>query len=382
MFEIQTFAFTLLPLLVASLTVLLVNWRIHLKMRGPAEWAAGAGCRLLGIWMIGIGEPLPLVFSEVFGYFLVVVGDFFAVKGLCLFAGRQPYHRMTYVTLGTVFSALLYSTYVAPDPFHRVMALVAGHVVAIILLAVTQVKIYRQEGVGGIFVLALSSFWEIFLSPALLIMMYLAWHNVDVEVALGWVQPMSAVAMIGILQTFGFTLLAANRTQRELRDMALLDTLTGVPNRRAFDAAMKRAVESTRRNGTQLGLVLIDIDHFKRVNDTYGHGVGDALLRHVAATVSATLRDCDFFARIGGEEFALLVEDASAETLNEVAERFRLAVETLPLQRAHESPLGCTLSAGLALSEPGRVDATQLYAVADAALYRAKGNGRNRVEMG
>ncbi len=384
MFEIQTFAFTLLPLLVAALIVLLVNWRIHKKMRGPGYWAAGAASRLIGIAMIAIGDPLPVAMSSVAGYFLMVVGDFLTVRGLSQFANRPPYRRTTVVVALLTFVGLCYFTYVTPDPYARVITLVAGHVVSILLLTLLQLHIVRKEGISGVVILALSSFWEVFLGPLLLLMMYRASVDVEIEAAMGWigwVQPMSATAMIGILQTFGFMLLAANRTQRELRDMALLDTLTGMPNRRAFDAAMKRAVEATKRDGTRLGLAVIDIDFFKRVNDTHGHGVGDAMLRHVAATVSSTLRDSDFFARVGGEEFALIVQDANLESLTEVAERFRHAVETLPLQRVNDTSLSCTLSAGIALSEPGRVDATQLYAYADAALYRAKGNGRNRVEL-
>ncbi|MBP9714241.1 MAG: GGDEF domain-containing protein [Sterolibacterium sp.] len=384
MFEIQTFAYTLLPLLLASLIVLLFNWRIHRKMRGTGSWAAGAASRLAGVALIAIDDTLPLFLSSFIGYFLVVFGDFLSVRGLSLFAGRPPSRRITLAVLFATLVSLGYFTYVEPAPYLRVIVLVAGHVISVLLLATLQVRIIRQEGMGGVAVLVLSSFWEIILGPLLLLAMHMVSSNVEIEAELGWVswaQPMGAMAMMGILQTFGFILLAANRTERELRDMALLDTLTGIPNRRAFDAAMKRAVEATKRNHTRLGLAVVDIDFFKRVNDTYGHGVGDELLRHVAITISATLRDSDFFARIGGEEFALIVEDSTPEALLEVAERFRLAVETLPLQRTQETPLACTLSAGIALSEPGRADASRLYVAADAALYRAKGNGRNRVEL-
>ncbi|MBV2194818.1 MAG: GGDEF domain-containing protein [Azonexus sp.] len=384
MFEIRIFALTLLPLLAASLIVLLVNWRIHKNMRGPAHWAAGAASRMLGIGMIAIGAPLPVMLVSVAGYFLVVLGDFLAVHGLSQFAGLPPFRRTSLITLALVLAGLGYFAYAMPDTYIGVIILVAGHVTAILLLAMLQLHIVRQEGLSGVLVLALSSFWEIFLGPLLLLVIYLASKDVEIEAALGWmnwVQPMGAMAMIGILQTFGFMLLAANRTQRELRDMALLDTLTGIPNRRAFDAAMRRAVETARRHNTRLGLAVIDIDFFKRVNDTYGHAVGDALLRHVAATISSTLRDSDFFARVGGEEFALIVEDATLETLSEVAERFRLAVETHALPRANGAALSCTLSAGLALSSPGHVDATRLYSLADQALYQAKRNGRNRIEV-
>lgn len=385
MFEIQTFSFTLLPLLFASLTVLLVNWRIHKRMRGPGYWAAGAAGRLAGTALIAIGAPLPEFLTGVVGYLLILVGDFLSVKGLSLFAARPFFRRTIYITLLAIFAGINYFTYVTPQPYGPIILLVAGHVLSIGLLVNLQWHL-RHEGLGGILVLALSSFWEVFLGPMLLLVMYKATTDVDFEVEVGWVQPMSAMAMIGILQTFGFMLLAAHRTQRELRDMALLDTLTGIPNRRSFDSTVKRMVEATKRGGGRLGLAVIDIDFFKKVNDTYGHGVGDELLRHVALTISATLRDSDFFARIGGEEFALLVEGTSPEAMAEVVERFRQAVESSPLQRPDGPPLGCTISAGLALSRPGCepdcINATQLYAQADAALYQAKRNGRNRVEMG
>lgn len=384
MFDIQIFAFTLLPLLAASLVVLLVNWRIHKNMRGPAYWAAGAASRLLGIGMIAIGAPLPVWLVDVAGYFLVVLGDFLAVHGLSQFAGRPPFRWISLLSLTLVLAGLGYFAWGMPDSYIGVIILVAGHVTAILLLVVRQINIIRQDGFSGVLVLALSSFWEIFLAPLLLLAIYLASKDVEIEAALGWVswlQPMGAIAMIGILQTFGFMLLAANRTQRELRDMALLDTLTGIPNRRAFDAAMRRAVEAAKRNNTRLGLAVIDIDFFKRVNDTYGHAVGDMLLRHVATTIASTLRDSDFFARVGGEEFALIVEDTTLDTLHDVAERFRLAVEAQPLVQGNNPPLHCTLSAGMALSTPGHVDATRLYSQADQALYEAKRNGRNRIEV-
>ncbi len=385
MFEIQTFSLTLLPLLFASLTVLLVNWRIHKRMRGPGYWAAGAAGRLLGAALIAIGAPLPEFLTGVVGYLLILLGDFLSVKGLSLFAARPFPRRTVYLTLLILFFGINYFTYIAPEPYAPIILLVAGHVLSIGLLVNLQWHL-RHEGFGGILILALSSFWEVFLGPLLLLVMYKATTDVEFEVAFGWVQPMSAMAMIGILQTFGFMLLAANRTQHELRDMALLDTLTGIPNRRSFDSTVKRMVESTKRSGGRLGLAVIDIDFFKKVNDTYGHGVGDDLLRHVALTISATLRDSDFFARIGGEEFALLVENATPDSLTEVVERFRQAVERTPLHRPDGPPLSCTISAGLALSRPGCdpdcINATQLYAQADAALYQAKHNGRNRVEVG
>ena len=383
MFEIQTFALTLLPLLFAALTVLLVTWRIHRKMRGPGYWATGAASRLLGVALVASGGLLPSFVSGIFGHFLMVLGDVLAVAGLSVFAGRPPYRRSSLLLLTAVLVALVYFTYNELIPYARLITLVIGHIIAILMMVVLQVHIYRKDGMGGVLVLAISSFWEVFLAPLFLLLIYLASRDVEIEAQLSWmnwVQPMGAIAMIGILQTFGFILLATNRTERELRSMALLDTLTGIPNRRAFDSAMRRAVETTRRSGKPLGLLVMDIDFFKKINDTHGHAVGDEMLRHVAQAINRCLRETDFFARTGGEEFALIVTDTTESALRDVAERFRLAVQNQPLLRSRETPLSATLSIGLALSAPGQVDADALYSCADSALYRAKQNGRNRVE--
>ncbi len=382
MLDIRAFALTLLPLLVASQVVLWVNWRIHQRMHGPVYWVAGATIRFFGMAIIAMNVNLPGVLGNVLASFLVVIADYVSLYGLCVFAGRPAYRRTTAVVLSLVFVGLCYYTYVESSPYLRVGVMVFGHIVSIFLLVLVQVRIARQDGIGGILILAISSFWEIFLGPLLILMMFLSsGGRIDLAASMEWVQPMSATAMLGILQTFGFTLLTANRTQRELRQMALLDTLTGVPNRRAFETTMKRSVQAAKRNGTSLGLAVIDLDRFKEANDNYGHAAGDALLRHVATTISSTLRDSDFFARIGGEEFALVVEDTTMEALSEVAERFRLAVEMTPLHRVNDTKLSCTLSAGIALSAPGTADFNSLYAAADAALYRAKIGGRNRVEI-
>lgn len=383
MFEIQTFALTLLTLLFASLTVLLVNWRIHRKMRGPGYWAAGAASRFMGMALVASGSLLPGFVGGIFGHFLVILGDVLAVAGLSVFASRPPYRRSSLLLLTIVLSALVYFTYNELIPYARLMTLVIGHIIAMLMMVLLQIHIFRKEGMNGVLVLAISSFWEIFLAPLLLLLIYLASRDVELEVQLvwvNWVQPMGAIASIGILQTFGFMLLAAHRTENELRNMALLDTLTGIPNRRAFDGAMRRAVESTRRSGTCLGLLVMDIDFFKKVNDIHGHTVGDEMLRHVAQTIANCLRETDFFARTGGEEFALIVTNTTETALHEVAERFRLAVQNQALLRPRDAPLSATLSIGLALSAPGHVEADALYSCADSALYRAKQNGRNRVE--
>lgn len=385
MFDVPVFASALLPLLAASLIVLLVNWRIHTQMRGPDDWAMAAASRLLGIGLIALADYLPLFISAIIGHMLVAVGDFLAVRGLSRFAARPRYVRTTRAVLVTTLLGCFYFTYITPDPMARLLVLVGAHVIAILLQAMLQWRLYHREGLSGIIILALSTFWESCVSPMLLLLIYLATQQAEhaelLDGPTGWILPTSALAMVGILQTFGYVLLTANRTQRELRNMALIDSLTGIPNRRAFDTAMKRAIESARRNGSQPGLAIIDLDFFKQINDSHGHEVGDQLLQHVAHTLSANLRESDFLARIGGEEFALLVADTHANTFCELAERCRNQVETKPLQLSNGKTLRCTLSAGLAIGRGSTLNAITLYQRADGALYQAKASGRNLVVM-
>jgi diguanylate cyclase (GGDEF)-like protein len=158
---------------------------------------------------------------------------------------------------------------------------------------------------------------------------------------------------------------------------ANIDALTGLPNRRYFDEVL--AIERPRRRSSDsLGMLMIDIDHFKRLNDQHGHSTGDRVLRAVAGAIASQVRADDTPARYGGEEFAVLLRRASAEQATEVGERIRLAVSRLnPASMGVAAPV--TVSVGLAVASPGEPDAAALVDRADQALYRAKRLGRDRV---
>jgi diguanylate cyclase (GGDEF)-like protein len=150
-----------------------------------------------------------------------------------------------------------------------------------------------------------------------------------------------------------------------LADEAQTDPLTGLPNRRAWDAQVKRL----HSEGTQLVVAMIDFDHFKQFNDTYGHPAGDRLLKATAAAWRDQLRSGDLLARLGGEEFALLLSDCDARTATDVTERLRRSVSD-----------NWTCSAGIAVGRPGD-SAEEIIARADAALYEAKAAGRDRTQL-
>jgi diguanylate cyclase (GGDEF)-like protein len=179
---------------------------------------------------------------------------------------------------------------------------------------------------------------------------------------------------------------AINRAALAARNRGLLaetqtDGLTGVANRRCFDETLRAAWAGAVEARHWVGLIIIDIDHFKSFNDFYGHQGGDDCLRLVAAAGGAEVRTSDLFARYGGEEFAVILPSAALDTVVMIAERIRVAVEGLGLRHDGQGSGACvTLSLGAAAMQPGGADdPRRLIEMADANLYAAKRSGRNRV---
>ncbi len=158
---------------------------------------------------------------------------------------------------------------------------------------------------------------------------------------------------------------------------ALSDALTGLPNRRHVDIALEGRLADLRRYGWSFGLLVLDVDHFKAVNDTHGHDVGDQALRTVAATIAGGVRAGDLVGRWGGEEFVILANGGDERSLRDVAERCRALVASATVQ-VGDSGITIRVSVGAAVALASD-DAGTLFARADAALYRAKEDGRDRV---
>jgi diguanylate cyclase (GGDEF)-like protein len=162
---------------------------------------------------------------------------------------------------------------------------------------------------------------------------------------------------------------------------SVTDQLTRLANRRRFDEALVAEVERAVRLEQPLGLVLLDLDDFKAVNDVYGHQQGDSVLREVARAVRRACRDIDIPARYGGEELAIILPGADLDGAYELAERVRREVETLRVPRFDgDGEIGVTASLGASAVPATAADGPALIAGADAALYRAKREGKNRAE--
>jgi diguanylate cyclase (GGDEF)-like protein len=176
---------------------------------------------------------------------------------------------------------------------------------------------------------------------------------------------------------------AYNRVRTQLASMVLTDPLTGCLNRRGFDQALAREVARSERAGSDMALLALDLDHFKDVNDTFGHPAGDEVLRALGALLVQTARAGDVVARIGGEEFAIILPDTSSAGAFQVASRLCELVELHPFPpgKPGGQPLHITTSIGIVSGAPDLADdyVAQFMVRADAALYAAKRSGRNRV---
>jgi diguanylate cyclase (GGDEF)-like protein len=172
-------------------------------------------------------------------------------------------------------------------------------------------------------------------------------------------------------------LVAHKLTVERLQAEADRDYLTGLANRRRFRKALGQEVERWRRYRTPCALLLLDVDHLKRINDTYGHPAGDRVIRFVASALSELSRDNDTAARLGGEEFALLLAGVGSEKAVAAAERLRRAVCARPLEEVG----AVTISVGVAACPASAQSERELFAASDSALYRAKREGRNLVVL-
>jgi diguanylate cyclase (GGDEF)-like protein len=208
-------------------------------------------------------------------------------------------------------------------------------------------------------------------------------HGKDTDNILSsaWISVLSLEAFLMTIAT-AFILLAMSKERTELRHKtaAMIDPLTGLLNRRAFLADAEALLQQQIARDRPIAVLLIDLDHFKSINDRFGHAVGDKVLQVFANTARASLRQTDLVGRLGGEEFTVLLADASMDNAYLVADRLRKAFAAAAAVVDGE-PLYATSSVGVSVIVDPRQDLTKLITLADQALYLAKARGRNRVEV-
>ncbi|PCC98543.1 GGDEF domain-containing protein [Halopseudomonas pelagia] len=184
-----------------------------------------------------------------------------------------------------------------------------------------------------------------------------------------------------MMLSLGLVLMSKERSEAALKYLALRDALTGIPNRRAILEELEREVERARRTDTRLAIVIIDLDHFKSINDQHGHLAGDEVLRHCVEQMKKRLRQTDSLGRYGGEEFLLLMPGATVEGAMTAVEDLRQAISDNPTLFGQQC-IPQSFSAGVWVGVPSATDdGNSLIAQADAALYECKATGRNTVRL-
>ena len=283
------------------------------------------------------------------------------------------------VSLG--FALIAYCTYVTPDPVARIVAFSTIFALLLFRVAAYLFSTLPEQGRHSQLFTAIiiGLFGAVSTVRAMLTLTgetagtYLGPENLQALALLVYM-------VIYIASTLGVMWMEIYRLRVDLIRLATVDGLTGLLNRRAFLDATEREISRCKRSGETFGFAMFDLDLFKRINDNYGHPVGDKVLRLFADTLRGVVRPHDLLGRYGGEEFALLMPGIDRTAAAAIVERCRRVVETCSLAHGNAA-LRITTSAGVAAFDKDGSDLEALIKAADAALYQAKAAGRNCVRM-
>ena len=357
-------------------------WRRE-QPEGLGYWALGLSLHGIAFILFILREMLPYSLSVVLGNLLLVVAFALFCEAILQFQQRRMPRLWLWWPVVVAGPALA----ILPDaPSARavVVACLCTYQ-ASLLLAITFRERDNTAGRGQYFVML----------AAALGIITMAVHGLST--GLGTDQALQLTSstpvqmatfliscVILILSSMGLVLMTKERADAHNRRLAMHDELTGLPNRRYAVEMLDRLLGTLQRGRHAFSLLMLDIDHFKQINDQCGHLVGDQALQLLADGLRARLRAQDLAARLGGEEFLVILPDTSATGASQLAETLRRSVEQLRLQLDCNGgcPLQMTVSIGVCTVQPGsRLSPLEVIDLADQALYRAKQNGRNRVEV-
>lgn len=385
MLDTRSLVSALALILTIGIVLHFVNWRIHRDSEGAKFWCIGLSVQTTGLFLsasFNVGPDTDAAFLFAMNM-LVSAGHVLMLYGTASFADR-PFRLPVYIALLAIMAAG-YGWFGLVDPhvMGRVLTLAAILILTNAFSLTRLWHIARRDGPAGAVVLGAAMVATILVAATLFGLQLASGPAVEnVYEGGNALIPVAVLTLIAFETTtiFGYLLLSAGFSQARLRELALTDPLTGLANRRAFDREIARRL-SARSGGQEIALLLFDIDRFKTVNDTHGHDIGDLVIKHLATMARAVSRPRDLVARIGGEEFAIILDDRDSAALEGLANRLRSGVEAAPA-RVEGLHVPVTISVGCArmMCRDAR-DVEALIKAADVALYTAKSSGRNRVEV-
>jgi diguanylate cyclase (GGDEF)-like protein len=357
-----------------ALTLGLLAWSDR-RTHGTRWLAAACGLQLAATASRSL-LPSTLRASDNIAACLMVLVFFFTYMGLRWFIVRRGLNSMNGpLTLSATMTAIFSLNVMHPDA-----ALTAAHTASLVMLAICFAMLLRPRltslrrparATAAVIVGVMAVlFSRLFLDMPELGLRFTPLTNLSHN---------ATIVCITVLD-FCFVGLFVAETKRRLHEETRLDSLTGLRNRRAFEETAQLSVLEAVREGNPLTLLMMDLDHFKKLNDTWGHALGDRALRAFGGVLLTVTASSDAVARLGGEEFAVLLPGRTARNAMAVAERLRATVEGLHLSEGEE--LVCfTVSIGLSSLERGEETIEGMLRRADRALYQAKRDGRNRVAL-
>ena len=365
--------------LVLAVAILLIRRGLPEGVRGVSEWAAAMLASGAGSLAVGSRSLMPDAVLLPLGNLLLVGGHFLQYIAITRFFGRPTPSAPAVAVLAAVYLSELFFT-VFHDSFPARTA-ISGFA-SVVALVASGLTLFRASGdtFGPI------RFTAVVMSAAAATVATRVLYTLTLGSEAGSMFAgdnaqflfLSLYIMLTITAAFGFMMMVAEKLRDELARLATLDPLTGIYNRRTMVDLAERELARATRAGTRVAALMLDLDHFKQVNDRYGHAAGDEVLRQFVATAQRCLRKQDLIGRYGGEEFFILLPDTSREEALLVAQRLRTEVEHTRAA-VRDISIAFTISVGLAHSGHSGFDLDALLRDADAALYCAKERGRNQV---
>jgi diguanylate cyclase (GGDEF)-like protein len=354
-----------------ALTLALLAWS-DARTRGT-RWLAAACALQLLIMISRAIMPVPMRVSENLSACLLVLVFFLIYMGMRWFVLRLRLATMN----GPLALSAAMTTILSVGVMHPGWELAAARLAALIVLAATIVMLLRPRVKSLADTARIMALLMVFVAATVALQLVLSLRIFPPDRQLD--QAAHDLTMIGITMLgFAFVGMYVAETKRRLHEETRLDSLTGLHNRRAFEEMIQREVQLAARDNTPLTLLMMDLDHFKQLNDTWGHALGDRALRTFGGVLLTVTGTRDAVARLGGEEFAILLPGRSPRSALSLAERLRATVEGLRLSEGEEL-VRFTVSVGLSSLQPGETGFEPMLRRADRALYKVKRSGRNRV---
>lgn len=361
---------------------LVVIHRSAPEVRGVHLLSGFITCDLLGVVIIGSRLWTLSTPSLVIGNLLLILGSLFFYAATAKILGVPPRFMGWLLALSASSAPLLYWTTVHDDLRLRLLIhcsiIGASYVASAVLLFRNRDSHLRSSVRPAAWIVsALSALQLAWLSwPWIYRLPLDNLHPDSVDAAFSYLSMMLGLGSLGAL-----VWLSMCSSRKDLQDIAQTDSLTGLLNRGAFEDILRRDLQRCQRDASSLGVMLIDLDYFKQINDCFGHHVGDDVLRRISRTLREGTRPSDVLARYGGEEFVILLRGAGLDESRNAAERIRVLVAGLTALPGVSLP-GITLTAsiGVAVNLPGE-NHDDLLRRADEALYRSKREGRNQVNV-